>query len=170
MNSFTIFQTKEETELAIAVHQNAQISNVRLARAKVAADHLGDAVKNPISVSMGVKAKQVNAPADQLLVEVSFRLAGSRKENQARNKTVICVECTFEVTYQLRPEFALTPEKANAFKDGNAIFNCWPYCRHYVQDMIQRMGYPPLILPFLRVQTKQRDGRKLPGAPPLTQR
>jgi len=161
MNGFTIFQTKEETERAIVVHQNAQICDVRLARAKVAADHLGNDADDPISVSMGVKSKQVDGPAGQLLIEVTFRLAGSRKRDQARNRTVICVECTFEVNYQLRPEFTLTSENVKAFKDGNAIFNCWPYCRHFVQEMIQRMGYPTLILPFLRVQTKQREGRKL---------
>jgi hypothetical protein len=64
------------------------------------------------------------------------------------------------VSYQLRPGFAPTAEQINAFKDGNAIFNCWPYCRQYVQEMIQRMGYPPLTLPFLRVVTKQRGIRK----------
>lgn len=161
MNNFTIFQTKEETELSIAVHQNAQINDVRLARAKVVADHPGNALKNPITVSMGVKAKQVEGSTGFLLVEVSFRLMGSKKEDQPKKRTVICVECTFEASYQLRPEFTPTTEQITAFKDGNAIFNCWPFCRQYVQEMIQRTGYPPLILPFLRVQTKHRENRKL---------
>ena len=141
MNNFTILQTKEETQLAIAVHQNAQISNVRLARSKVTTDRPEIAIKDLVSVSMGVKAK---------------RLAGSRKGDQPKNKTAFCVECTFEVTYLLRPEFTPTTEQTKAFKDGNAIFNCWPYCRQYVQETIQRIGYPPLFLPFLRVQTGQR--------------
>jgi len=162
MNTFTIFQTKEETELAIAVHRNAQISEVRLARAKVTADRPGNVLKDPISVSMGVKAKDVKGADGQLLVEVSFRLAGAKKGDQANDKTVLCVECTFEVSYQLRPEFTPTTEQIKAFKDGNAIFNCWPYCRQYVQEMIQRMGFPPLVLPFFRVQTKHRESRKLP--------
>jgi len=162
MNNFTIFQTVEETQLAIAVHQNAQISNVRLTRAKVTTERPEIAIKDLVSVSMGVKAKQVDCAAGQLLVEVSFRLAGSRKADQSKNKTVFCVECTFEVIYQLRPEYTPTADQAKAFKDGNAIFNCWPYCRQYVQEMIQRIGYPPLILPFLRVQTRQRRGKKLP--------
>jgi hypothetical protein len=162
MNSFTISQTKEETELAIAVSHNAQIDAVRLAHAKVTADRPGNALKSPITLSIGVKAKQVEASAGQLLVEVSFRLAGLKKDGQSKNRTIVCVECSFEVSYQLRPDFTPTAEQAKAFKDGNAIFNCWPYCRQYVQDMIQRMGYPPLTLPFLRVQTKHHEGRKLP--------
>jgi preprotein translocase subunit SecB len=162
MNAFTIFQTKEETQLAIAIHQNAEIADMRLSRAKVTADHPGNALKDSISVSMGVKAKETEGTAGQLLVEVNFRLAGARKGDGAKGRTVFCVECTFEVCYQLRPGFTPTPEQIKAFKDGNAIFNCWPYCRQYVQEMIQRMGYPPLLLPFLRVQTKHRENRKLP--------
>jgi len=161
MNIFTISQTKEETDLAIAVNHNAQIVDIRLARAKVSADRPENALKAPIAVSMGVKAKQAESPAGQLCVEVNFRLTGTRKEDASKNKTIVCVECTFEVSYQLRPEYTPTAEQIKAFKDGNAIFNCWPYCRQYVQDMIQRMGYPPLMLPLLRVQTKQRENRKL---------
>jgi len=162
MIDFTILQTDEETQLAVAVHQNAQISNVRLARAKVTTDRPEVAVKDLVSVSMAVKAKQVEGPAGQFLVEVSFRLAGSRKGDQSKSRTAFCVECTFEVAYQLRPEFTPTAEQAKAFKDGNAIFNCWPYCRQYVQETIQRIGYPPLVLPFLRVQTKHRGKKTLP--------
>jgi preprotein translocase subunit SecB len=136
-----------------------------LARAKVSSDRPGialkDPIKDPIVITLGVKAKQVDGLPGQLYVEVSFRLTGSKKEGQPKEKAVVCVECTFEVSYHLRPEFTPTTEQVKAFKDGNAIFNCWPYCRQYVQDMIQRMGYPPLVLPFLRVQTKGRESRKL---------
>ena len=162
MNNFTIFQTEEETKLSIAVHQNAQICDVRLARAKNVGDHPGIALKDTIAVSLEVKAKEIDVPTGQLSVEVSFRLLGSRKEGQPKTRTVFCIECTFEVSYNLRPEFTPTVEQVKAFKDGNAIFNCWPYCRQYVQEMMQRMGYHPLLLPFLRVQTKHRENRKLP--------
>jgi len=160
MNNCTIFQTEEETKLAIAVHQNAQIGNVRLVRAKVTAEHPDNALKEPINVSMGVKAKQVECASGQLLVEVYFRMAGSSKADQSKTKTVICVECTFEASYHLTADFTPTIEQIRAFKEGNAIFNCWPYCRQFVQEMIQRMGYPPLVIPFLRVQTKHRESRK----------
>jgi preprotein translocase subunit SecB len=160
MNAFMIFQTKEETELAVAVNHNAQISDVRLARAKSAGDRPEIALKNPIVVSMNVRAKHIEASDGQLLVEVSFRLTGSGKEDQPKNRTIFCVECTFEASYQLRPEFTPSAEQIKAFEDGNAIFNCWPYCRQFVQEMIQRLGYPPLLLPLLRVQTKHRESRK----------
>jgi preprotein translocase subunit SecB len=134
---------------------------VRLARAKVVADHPENALKNPITITMGVKARQVESTNSQLSVEVNFRLAGSTNDDQPKKRTVLCIECTFEVIYQLRPDFTPTAEQVKAFKDGNAIFNCWPYCRQYIQEMIQRLGYPPLVLPFLRVQTRHRENRRL---------
>ncbi len=161
MNTYTIFQTKEETELAIAISKNAQINDVRLARAKITADRPGDALKTPIAASLGVKAKEVESSTDQLFIEVSLRLAGSKKDESSKSRIVVCVECTFEVIYQLHSEFTPTKEQIKAFKDGNAVFNCWPYCRQYVQEMTMRMGFPPLMLPLLRVQTKHRENRKL---------
>lgn len=162
MSSLTISQTKEETAHAIAVNQNAQITNVRLARAKIDADRPAIATKNPITISMDFKAKHIEGESGQLLVEVSFNVAGAQNEGPSKIKTVFCINCTFELSYDLKPEFAPTVEQIRAFKDGNAIFNCWPYCRQYVQETILRLGYPPLILPFLRVQTKHRENRKLP--------
>ena len=161
MNNYMIFQTKENTDLAIEVHKNAQISDVRLARAKVTADRPGSALKEqPITLSMGVKAERIEPSANSLLIDIDFRLTGSRNDSPLKKKTIICLECTFEVSYLLRPEFTPTTEQVNAFKDGNAIFNCWPYCRQYVQETIQKLGYPPLILPFLQVLTKQNPRRK----------
>jgi preprotein translocase subunit SecB len=160
MNTFTIGQTKEETALSIAVHQNAQIIDVRLARAKASADRPSTEFKEPIAASLSVKSKQAEGAPGQLSVEVSFRLTGATKEGQSRGRSAVLVECAFELTYQLKSDFVPTAEQIKAFKDGNAIFNCWPYGRQFVQETIQRLGYPPLILPFLRVQTKNREIRK----------
>jgi preprotein translocase subunit SecB len=84
-------------------------------------------------------------------------MTGSKKNSLSKSRAIVSIECTFEVSYQLRPNFTPTAEQVKAFTDGNAIFNCWPYCRQYVQDMISRMGFPPLILPLLRVQTKHSE-------------
>jgi preprotein translocase subunit SecB len=161
MNTFTITQTKQESDLAIALHQNAQIVDLRLARAKASADRPGAELKAPIAASLDVKAKQVEGPSEQLFIEVSFRLTGTKKENGQKERTAVSVECTFEVTYQLKAGFTPNLEQIKAFKDGNAVFNCWPYGRQHIQDTIQRLGFPPLILPFLRVQTRHRESRKL---------
>jgi hypothetical protein len=165
MNEFTIIQTEKQTQLAVSVHRNAEINDIRLARARVNAARPGDALKESIAISMDVRSKDIECVGDTLLIEVSFRLTGSRKNeknDQTKGKDLVSVECAFEVDYKLRPGFSPTEEQIKAFKDGNAIFNCWPYCRQHVQDMLQRLGYPSPTLPFLRVHTKRRENQKLP--------
>ncbi len=162
MNRFFIEQTKEETDLAVSLHRHAELAGVRLSRVKASGDRPEDAIKDQMAFSIDVKAKQAEALPNQLIIEVGFRLTGKRKTESGKEKTVLCIESAFEITYQLRPEFAPTAEQIAAFKDGNAIFNCWPYCREHVQESLIRMGFPALALPFLRVVTRQREAKKQP--------
>ena len=160
MNSFTIVQNEKQTQLAISVHRNAEISSIRLARMKATADRPEEVLNDPIVLSVDVRAKHVERQLGPLLIEVNMRLTGSKKSGKSKSTNAICVECTFEVEYELRPGFTPTPEQVRAFKDANAIFNCWPYCRQHVQDVLARMGYNPPPLPLMRVQTGNRQSRK----------
>lgn len=155
MNSITIEQTSEETRLAISVNRNAAMDTIRLVRAKLSSDRPNETHGRPISLVYQFKAEQYEVSAGALMVEVDFGLTGSEENEKSKSKCPLSVECTFEVTYRLHPDFQPSEDQVKAFKDGNAIFNCWPYCRQYIQDAVQQMGYPPLTLPFLRVVTKR---------------
>jgi hypothetical protein len=156
MNSFSIVQSEKQTQLAVSVHRNAEIESIRLARAKAFAVRPKDGLKEPIVLSVDVKAKEAESSVGSLMIEVLFRVTGIRKSDGPKSTNSICVECVFEVEYRLREGFKPTPDQIKAFKDGNAIFNCWPYGRQHAQDMMARLGYPPLTLPFLRVQTARK--------------
>jgi preprotein translocase subunit SecB len=156
MNNFVIEQTPEDTKLAVSLHQKAEIGTVRLARAKIAADSPEESVATPIDVSMSIKAKRIDSRAEQLFIEVTFKLTGTKKNGAARAKNAVCLECGFEISYRLQPGFQPDDEQVRAFKDGNAIFNCWPYCREFVHNAMTRMGYPPITLPFLRVMPTRK--------------
>jgi len=67
---------------------------------------------------------------------------------------VISIKCTLQAAYNLLEGYEPTPEQIEAFKDGNAIFNCWTYFREFVQNAVTRMNYPPPTLPFLRMVPK----------------
>lgn len=64
------------------------------------------------------------------------------------------VACRYALAYGLRPGYDPSPEELNAFREGNAIFHCWPYSRELVQNMTMRMGLPIPPLPFLRLAPK----------------
>ena len=136
------------------------MSGIRLSRAKASAHPPEISLNENIAISMDVKSKQVSCGKIHLVIEVDFRLTGNKQADNPKAKPVILVECSFEVSYQLNSGFEPSTEQIQAFKDGNAIFNCWPYCRQYVQDMVLRLGYPPITLPFLRVVTRPSKKRK----------
>lgn len=171
MNAIVIEQTQGETKLAFEVHQNAAINRIRLARAKVVSQTINEA-QTPIDVMFNFKSKPTTAPPNVLRLEIAFRMAGieekqegkedapEKKSDEKKPEPVVLVECAYEVDYVLREGFEITPEHVRAFKDGNAIFNAWPYFREYLQSNLQRMGLPPLTAPFLRLQPKPKPRKR----------
>jgi hypothetical protein len=172
MSAIVIEQTQDETKLAYEVHQNAAINRIRLARAKVVSQAIDEAPKAHIAVAFNFKSKPMNAPPNVLRLEIAFRMAGieekvesnddapEKKPDGKKPEPVVSVECAYEVDYVLSEDFEITPEHVKAFKDGNAIFNAWPYFREYLQNNLQRMGLPPLIAPFLRLQPKPKPRKR----------
>lgn len=157
MNAIIIEQNPEATRMAFEVNQNAFINRIRLARAKVASPSIDEPPKAPLIVEFSFKSKPLSAPPSVVRLEIAFRMAGMRKKSASEERKpepVVLVECAFEMEYVLREGFGITQDHVNAFKDGNAIFNAWPYFREYLQNNLQRMGLPPLTAPFLRLQPK----------------
>ena len=169
MNPIVIDQTPDEARLAFEVHQHAAIQRIRLARAKVSAQVIDDAPKASVSVSFNFRAKALVAPKKIMRLEIGFRMAGVEDPGtgavaQKQSEPVVSVECSYEVDYVIGEDFEPSAEHVKAFKDGNAIFNVWPYFREYLQNNLQRMGLPPLVAPFLRLQPKPKRNEAGKGA------
>jgi hypothetical protein len=159
MNAITIQQSAKEMALAAEVNRNAAICAVRLSHSRMTSRALDEPPKGRIQVRFTVKSRPVDGPKGKLRVRVDFRMMGELEpqqapEGRAKKERIVSVECSYAVDYQLREGFEPSIKQIKAFKDGNVIFNSWPYFREYLQESIQRMGFPPLTAPFLRVQTK----------------
>ena len=92
-------------------------------------------------------------------MEFRFRIIRDAKKNkaesgEAESGEIVKIACRFDGTYGVRKDFQPTEEQIQAFHRGNAIFNCWPYFREYVQSTVGRLNYPPLTVPFLRLMPK----------------
>ena len=74
--------------------------------------------------------------------------------------SIFQIDCAFELIYELGDSYHPTPEEIDAFKKGNAVFNCWPYVREFVQNMAARMGFQPPPIPLLRIKPKQEEPEK----------
>lgn len=174
MTPITIQQTAEQAELAFELHTHAEIESVRLLKSRVARRSLLEPLRGPIALRLKHKARQASAPEGLLRLEISFHLSGT-EENAAATarcardgKPLVLIECTWEVDYRLVDKYQPTAEAVKAFKDGNAVFNCWPYFREYVQNTITRMNLPPLTIPLLRLVPKLRErkmARQRPAPP-----
>lgn len=172
MNVIVVEQSQDETRLAFEVNKNAAINRMRLARAKVTSQSMDEGPKTPIAVVFNFKSKPISAPSNVLRLEIAFRMTGVEEKEEGKKDTpekkpddkkpepVVLVECAYEVDYVLREGFTITSEHVKAFKDGNAIFNAWPYFREYLQNNLQRMGLPPLTAPFLRLQPKPKPRKR----------
>jgi hypothetical protein len=70
---------------------------------------------------------------------------------------------SYELSYELETDCHPTPEQIDAFKRGNAVYNCWPYVREFLQNTTARMGFAPPPLPLLRVKVKQDQPKAAPA-------
>ena len=91
----------------------------------------------------------------KLTIPVRFGISVSSEED-----VVVLVSCVFRADYELAPEYQAATEEIEAFRASNAIFNCYPYFREYVQNTLSRMNYPPLSIPFLRLVAKPMQPAK----------
>ncbi|MCC6262080.1 MAG: hypothetical protein IT169_00765 [Bryobacterales bacterium] len=167
MNSLTIEQSAAEAQAAFELHRNAQMVSVRLAHANLQAVPPSEVDAELVTLKFAFRAERRMAPPGMLRILVSYlvtaiptrsapatspRKSKQRKEDGAPiDAPSLDVEASFEVDYRLRGEYVPGDASVDAFANGNAIFNVWPYFREFLQNMTVRMGHPPLTAPFLKL-------------------
>lgn len=151
-----IEQQAEDVKLSFEFQTNAEICGVRLVSANILRtdfelDEAGG------MLASGLVFRSTDQGRDQqrvtFAVEFDFRIwsgEGAEKRDLAR------IRCKFDADYDLSPGFDPAEAQMAAFHQGNAIFNCWPYFREFVQSTTVRMNLPPATIPFLRLVPKPR--------------
>jgi hypothetical protein len=152
--AYTIAQDQEQAKLAVGLQQKSEIVSIRLiestARCKVP---FGDEEPTPLSFSAEFHPEAVTLESANLKITIQFSFRISDKANS----DIVFLKCLLDADYRLSEGYQPTPEQVNAFKDGPAIFNCWPYFREYVQNTVIRMNYPPPTIPFLWLVIKPKQ-------------
>ena len=101
----------------------------------------GGAIDLDISMKLGY---------DQNASEVSFittyKLEGI-KRSEGTDEKVFSITASFLLSYMKTKEVEVSKEFVNVFKNNSIELVSWPYFREFVQNMISRMGFPPLTLP-----------------------
>ena len=111
--------------------------------AKIRKDYFAESIKHIISDKVKYEVPESGSNNAKLQHEYQFIITRSTKKDYA-----VKIVCEFEV--ELTSESEITEEFLEIFSKVNLHMNTWPYFREFVQNMLQRMGLPPLTLPFLK--------------------
>jgi len=153
-NPYSITQAPDRLRLAGSLQQHAAVLNIRLIEtAGTCKKALGEkGASAPFNIAAEFRA-ETGACGDRRLrinTHFSFKLISEQEKIE-----VIALQCVMEAEYVLAEGFQPTPEQIEAFREGPAIFNCWPFFREYVQSTVMRMNYPPPPIPFLWLEVKR---------------
>ena len=78
----------------------------------------------------------------------TYKLDGVKeKESEGEKESVFTISASFLLTYTKTKEIEMPKDFVDIFKQNGIELVSWPYFREFVQNMITRMGYPPLTLP-----------------------
>ena len=154
--SFSIEQNREEARQAFTVQSQSDIKEIRLIEARAACTARWDQIESPVEFGIRYKPGTESVSEGKLLIPIrfDFKMRGPDKRD------FVAISCRMEAEYELVAGFTPSPEEVGAFKAGNAVFNCWPYVREYVESTVTRMHFPPPTLPFLRMVPRREEQRK----------
>jgi preprotein translocase subunit SecB len=165
-----IEQDRNQLQNAIYLHSRAEIKSLRLAWSRIESQSIVRASSTEgLSLEIDFKPAAFRVGPEGLTLDTDFKFAIAR-EGQKDNPVVL-IECRFEGQYALVPEYIPSEEQIEAFRTANAVFNCWPFFREYVQNTTVRLGFPPPPIPFLRMTQKQvveTPESELPAAVPTS--
>jgi hypothetical protein len=172
--SLEIKQTREQFQHAGVLTKNTSIQNIRLLSSNCRRinddEYLANASES-LQVEVFFKPTQLRVLDQRLFAEISFECKVVPVPNDTSNDTsfvgtteVLRIECVLEAVYLLKGGYTPSAEERDAFHQGNAVFNCWPYFREFVQNSAGRMDFPPPPIPFLRVSLPKKD-TEMPNRP-----
>ena len=101
----------------------------------------GGAIDLDISMKLGYEQN-----SSEVNFITTYKLDGVKRSEGAEEK-VFTITTSFQLSYMKTKEVEITKEFVNVFKDNSIELVSWPYFREFVQNMISRMGFPPLTLP-----------------------
>jgi preprotein translocase subunit SecB len=151
-----ILQLKEEEiQAAFPLQQNCELRKVTLLRCSASIEEHAEPLKGPFSLHLSHDSTEKSVAQGMFRVEVQFKALG--RDSSEPPKLHFTLECSFGLDYAITDKsFQPTSESIAAFKSGNAVYNCWPYAREFIQNTTERMALDLPPLPFLRVAQKSK--------------
>lgn len=148
-----ISQSQKEIHAAATLQVKCELKRVGLRQCHASLERTEDGLTGPFSIRISHSSVANAIVGGILRIEARFQAQGY--DSSEPPALLFNIECAFDLDYQIQDEtFEPTPQSVAAFKDGNAIFNAWPYARELVNSLTSRMDLHAPPLPFLRMIPK----------------
>ena len=134
-----------------------EIESVRLRKANCRSAVHPSETADAINVKASCKAAVVKEPGEDgsLRIETTFTMEVRSASDEEKLQAEILG--TFELSYKVPDDESFSSEELDAFGQGNAVFNAWPYWRELVQASLARMSMPLLTVPVFRLPRNRTD-------------
>ena|SRR5665213_1244270 len=148
-----ISQTPEQIKALSAFQNHCEIEAITLQSCTADRAKYGTQFNEPFSVKPALTNTNCFSQGQSFVVEVSFEYTAW--DSSEPPQRLFKVDCTFEVSYRMRDDYAPTDVEKASFSKGTAVFNCWPYAREFLSDLTSRLGHQTPVLPLLRITPKK---------------
>jgi hypothetical protein len=148
-----ISQEQSEIKAARDLIAKAELKRIRLRECNCKLEGEEINLRAPFGLAHSFNAAASPVIDRTLRIEVAFCFQGFDSSEQ--KASLFSIKCSFELDYEIEDGYQPPSDAIDAFKNGNAIFNCWPYARECVQSLTGRMALFPLPLPLLRIVPKK---------------
>jgi len=160
---FTISQGKDEVQAAHRFQVSAELKDVQLLDCSASSSESTAQLKGQLRLGLNMEPAVLNISEGEARFSVCITVFGDPADAPAdKEPHLFQVVCRYALVYELRAGYTPSQQELDAFKDGNAIFHCWPYTRELVQNLTMRMGLPIPPMPFLRLAPKPEPKRASP--------
>ena len=151
-------KTDTDYDLAVAVSDKVNLEDVRLIACRCFQSPEAGTGSHNLEIDWDVET-QTNKNNKTVLVLPSFVVKGTPKNSNTKEPD-LTIEADFVLIYKAKSLSRLRKNNFDAFGKTNGIYNAWPYWREYVQNIISRMGLPPLVIPVFRLMKPKSTAQK----------
>lgn len=150
--TFTIEQDEATVKAAHRFQTRSNLRDVRLLQCRADGAALAELHSGVLRLGVHLNSEILHTHDRAATIAVEIRVTGDSPDAE-HPKTLLEVVCRYGLSYDLVAGYDPAPD-LEAFKDGNAVFHAWPYCRELVQNLTMRMGASVPPLPMLRLAPK----------------
>lgn len=153
MESIRLTRTTEQLSALRRFQDKCDLEAITLLSCNATRGEAGTVYIEPYSIRPGVSNISWSQTARLFVAKISFEY--DAWDSAEPSQRLFQVNCTFEVSYQLREGYVPTEEEKSSFSRATALFNCWPFAREFFRDLTTRLGHNTPLLPLLHVIPKQ---------------